>query len=130
MDLEEKIKYWVDLAEYDFDTAEAMLVTKRYLYVGFMCHQIIEKLLKAYFVKSQNQIPPFTHNLRFLADTTGLIKHLDEETLLFIISLQPFNIEGRYPTYKEGLLKILSEEKCKSLISKTKELFEWIKQKL
>lgn len=130
MDIEEKVKYWVDIAEYDFETAEAMFETKRFLYVGFMCHQIIEKLLKAYYVKSQNQTPPYTHNLRLLAETSGLSDYLDEETLLFIIGLQPLNIEGRYPTYKEGLLKILTEEKCKSLISKTKEFFGWIKLKL
>jgi HEPN domain-containing protein len=40
--------YWAEIADYDLDTAEAMLATKRYLYVGFMCHQTIEKLLKAY----------------------------------------------------------------------------------
>jgi HEPN domain-containing protein len=130
MNISEKIKYWVDIAEYDLVTAVAMFETKRYLYVGFMCHQIIEKLLKAYYVRSRNQDPPYTHNLRFLADETGISNEIDEETLLFIISLQPLNIEGRYPTYKESLLKILTDEKCKSFIEKTKEFFEWIKLKL
>jgi hypothetical protein len=31
-------KYWVELSHYDLETAQAMLDTKRYLYVGFMCH--------------------------------------------------------------------------------------------
>ncbi len=130
MKIDAKIKYWIDIAEYDLVTAEAMYATKRYLYVGFMCHQIIEKALKAYFVKSKNLDPPHTHNLRFLADNTGLINEIDEETLLFIIGLQPLNIEGRYPTYKESLLEVLTDEKCKSFIEKTKELYEWIKLKL
>ena len=43
----EKVSYWLDLAEYDLDTAKAMLKSRRYLYVGFMCHQVIEKALKA-----------------------------------------------------------------------------------
>ena len=107
-----------------------MYATKRYLYVGFMCHQIIEKLLKAYFVKSRNQDPPCTHKLRMLIDESGLSKEIDEDTLMFIISLQPLNIEGRYPTYKESLLKILTDEKCKSMVENTKEFFEWLKQKL
>jgi len=33
----EKINYWVELSDYDLETADAMLQTKRYLYVGFMC---------------------------------------------------------------------------------------------
>lgn len=40
--MNEKVKYWIDLAEYDFETAKAMFDTKRYLYVGFMCHQTID----------------------------------------------------------------------------------------
>jgi len=51
-----KITYWIDLAEYDIVTATAMMKTKRYLYVGFMAHQAIEKILKAYFVKNTDGI--------------------------------------------------------------------------
>jgi HEPN domain-containing protein len=49
--MDSKIKYWIDLSDYDLDTAEAMLQSKRYLYVGFMCHQSIEKAFKAYYTK-------------------------------------------------------------------------------
>ncbi|MGM0411557.1 MAG: HEPN domain-containing protein [Bacillota bacterium] len=45
-----KVTYWTDLAEYDLKTAKTMLQTDRLLYVGFMCHQTIEKMLKAYYV--------------------------------------------------------------------------------
>ena len=48
---EEKVAYWVDLSEYDIETAMAMQKTKRYLYVGFMCHQAIEKIFKALYSK-------------------------------------------------------------------------------
>jgi hypothetical protein len=46
-----KTKYWIDLSDYDFETAIAMLSSKRFLYVGFMCHQTIEKAFKAYYTK-------------------------------------------------------------------------------
>ncbi len=49
--MEDRIQYWIDLADYDLETAKAMRQTQRYLYVGFMCHQAIEKILKAYYVK-------------------------------------------------------------------------------
>ncbi len=45
--MNDRIQYWVEMSDYDFETAKAMLETKRYLYVGFMCHQVIEKILKA-----------------------------------------------------------------------------------
>jgi HEPN domain-containing protein len=44
--LREKVKYWIDLSDYDLETAEAMLSSGRYLYVGFMCHKAIEKIIK------------------------------------------------------------------------------------
>lgn len=28
--MEDKVKYWIDMSDYDFDTAKAMLETKRY----------------------------------------------------------------------------------------------------
>lgn len=42
----EKVTYWLDSADYDLETAKAMLDTGRLLYVGFMCHQTVEKVLK------------------------------------------------------------------------------------
>lgn len=48
METSNKINYWIDMAGYDLDTARAMLQTGRYLYVGFMCYQAVEKSLKAY----------------------------------------------------------------------------------
>lgn len=50
--MDKKIKYWIELAEYDIQTAKAMLETKRFLYVGFMCQQTIEKSLKAVIAKN------------------------------------------------------------------------------
>ncbi len=43
----DKVAYWIDIADYDLKTAEAMYRTGRWLYVAFMCHQVIEKTLKA-----------------------------------------------------------------------------------
>jgi len=45
----------------NMQTAKTMLDGKRYLYVGFMCHQAVEKILKAYFTASIQQTPPFVH---------------------------------------------------------------------
>lgn len=48
--MDDKVVYWIDLSDYDFETAKAMLESRRLLYVSFMCHQTIEKILKAMFV--------------------------------------------------------------------------------
>ena len=33
--MSENSEYWIEIAEYDIETAKAMLVSKRFLYVGF-----------------------------------------------------------------------------------------------
>lgn len=127
---QDKVKYWVELADYDFDTAKAMFETKRFLYVGFMCHQIIEKMLKAYWSSVLEEPPLKIHHLSRLAAKSGLIDELTEEQIDFIDALEPLNIEARYPSYKEQLLKTLTPEYCKKLLDNTKELQLWIKSKL
>ena len=126
----DKVKYWIELSEYDYETAEAMLSSKRYLYVGFMCHQTIEKILKAYFTNQIAEVPPFTHSLSYLAKKCGLIDKLSEDQLNFLDILEPLNIEARYPSHKKRLMKSLNEARCLDILKKTKQLQEWIKQKL
>lgn len=126
----DKISYWIEMSDYDLDTAQAMLDTHRYLYVGFMCHQVIEKLLKAYWSSVLEEPPLKIHTLSKLASKTGLDKMMSEEQLDLIDILEPLNIEARYPTYKERLLKSLTNDFCIELIISTKNLQSWIKSKL
>ena len=125
-----KIKYWIELSEYDLETAEAMLQSKRYLYVGFMCHQTIEKAFKAYYIELKSETAPFSHSLSLLAKKGEFYELFSEEQRSFIDQLEPLNIEARYPTHKERLLKSLTDSKCKEIIKNTKELQQWIKEKL
>lgn len=128
--MDEKVAYWLDLAEYDLETAMAMLETKRFLYVGFMCHQAIEKTLKAYYQLVKNALPIKTHNLRLLCEEVGLTDVLSEEQRGFLRILEPMNIEARYPEYKERLIRSLSYDRCVEILNNTKGLQAWIKEVL
>jgi len=130
MDIEEKINYWVDLAEYDLETAKAMLKTERYLYVGFMCHQVIEKILKGFYWKTMKEEPPYIHNLSVLSRKTELYDMLSEEQKDFLDYLEPLNIRGRYPRDKSEIIMFLTDEKSKNLITKTEDIYKWIHQLL
>ena len=126
----DRVCYWKDLADYDLETAEAMFATKRWLYVGFMCHQVLEKTLKAYWRHSQPNDPTYVHNLVRLVNGSGLSELITEEQQLFIDQMTPLNIEARYPEYKEALLSALSESKCREIIDNTKNLKLWIESLL
>lgn len=97
--MEPKIKYWIDLSEYDLETAKAMLQTKRYLYVGFMCHQAVEKAFTAFFSKLTSETAPFSHSLSFLAKKGNFYELFSESQKAFIDQIEPLNIEARYPSH-------------------------------
>lgn len=128
--MDEKVRYWIDIAEYDLATAEAMLKTGRYLYVGFMCHQAIEKILKAYYQLVKGKMPPKTHNLLFLFEETALMTLCNDSQVQFLNTLNPMNIEARYPEYKEGLAAFLTCDRTTDILNTTKELYQWTVQRL
>ena len=123
-----KAAYWLDGAEYDPQTARAMLETRRFLYVGFMCHQAIEKALKAVLVARDPEGElPYIHKLMRLANLSGISGEMSEEQLSLLDVLSPLNIEARYPRHRERLLASLTPERCERMIRETEALFLWIK---
>lgn len=125
-----KADYWFEGAEYDLQTACAMLETRRLLYVGFMCHQTIEKALKGVFVSRNLEVElPYIHKLRRLANLSGISEEMDEEQLSFLDVLSPLNVEARYPLQKSRLLESLTIERCEKMIQETEALYLWLKKK-
>ena len=122
--------YWEDLAAYDYETAIAMFQSNRYLYVGFMCHQTIEKILKAYIVATKQIAAPYSHNLVMLAKNADLYETFNDQQKSTLDLLAPLNVEARYPTHKEKIMKSLNRDKCQQILENTKELQLWIKTKL
>lgn len=126
----DRVAYWIDIADYDLETAEAMYKTKRWLYVAFMCHQAIEKTLKAYWCGTQTDEPPYTHNHMRLADGSGLYDLMSDEQHDFLDKITDYNIESRYPEDRQKLSQTLSEQFCRNIIDETKKLQQWIKDQL
>lgn len=130
MNTAEKVEYWLGIADYDLDTAEAMYSTGRWMYVAFMCHQVIEKTLKAYWCATQEDEPPYIHNHKRLADGCGLYFRMSIEQKDFLNTVTTYNIEARYPESKDALARKLDKEACRFIIDNTKTLQTWIKEQL
>ncbi|MCI5157442.1 MAG: HEPN domain-containing protein [Candidatus Electrothrix sp. AUS1_2] len=73
---------------------------------------------------------PGSHSLSYLAKRADIYDTFSEEQKYFIDLLEPMNIECRYPTHKEQLMRSLTEERCKELLANSKELQQWIKKRL
>ena len=119
------VAHWVERAEYDLGSAKAMLDTGRYLYVGYMCQQAAEKLLKAIIAQQNKENLPI-HNLSRLVEIAEIKNHLTSEQFNFLAELTPYCIEARYGDYKESLSEIVNEQKAKEIYEKTQEIFKWL----
>jgi len=95
-----------------------------------MCHQVVEKILKGYYVFVKGENPPYSHSLNYLAVQSGISDKMTEKQMGFLDLLEPLNVEARYPTNKDQLMQSLNEKRCNDIIEKTVGLYKWIKQQL
>jgi HEPN domain-containing protein len=124
-----KIEYWDEMSDYDLETAKAMLQTGRYLYVGFMCFQAAEKILKGKLVELKpTEDLPQIHNLVRLSEIIGIYETMPQNRKRYLNEMMPLNIEARYPRKKDEVFKSLSKERCEKIIKRTEDFIEWIKK--
>ncbi len=128
MDKIKSSQEWSRQAEYDMETAIAMLDSGRYIYCVFMCHLSIEKSLKALYVKKLGKNPSKTHSLVYLAQSLHL--DLPEKIKEFLEILDSVSVPTRYPEELEKLIKEYTENKAKNILDESRETSRWLKQKL
>ena len=129
MNISVKVKYWLDLAKEDIDVAENLLINGKLLYTGFICHLAVEKALKAK-IESVGETPLKIHNLIRLAEMGGILCIMTSEQKELLKTLNPLQIEGRYPSYKQGAAHTLTLDKCTVILAQSKEMIEWIEKQL
>ena len=119
------IKYWIDIAEKDQNILWKLYESKDFVYCLFFAHLVIEKLSKAIWVKNSiENIPPRSHNNYYILDQVKLDLTIDQ--IDFLLVLNEFNIEGRYPDYKQKIFQIASKEYADDILIKIKEMREWL----
>jgi len=60
--MSERVEYWLELCDSDLLSAKALFQTKRYQHMGFFCHMIAEKALKAVVAHETGKLPPRIHD--------------------------------------------------------------------
>jgi len=120
--------YWIHSSDEDFETMIVLYNSKRYNWALFVAHLMIEKLLKAYYLKIKSDHPPYTHNLLRLAEFADI--ELSEEEKVFFATVTAFNINARYDDYKKSFQKICTKEYAEIWIDEIKKKREWIKELL
>lgn len=89
-----------------------------------MGHLVIEKPLKAIYVKNVDNNPPRIHNLLRLAEKAQIYTTEEQKDILDLITT--FNINTRYPDFGQSFYKKCDYDFTKSNIEKIEELREWL----
>ncbi len=119
---------WIEDAEYDLESAKAMLDSGRLYFVVFMCHLTIEKLLKAVIVEREGVEPPRVHNLIALATRGGI--ELPDEHRALVNELDNMGVVTRYPDGRRAIADILTPPWTAGVYERTARFTEWLRQGL
>ena len=85
---------------------------------------MIEKLLKAYFVKINEDYPPYVHNLLRLAKNSNI--KITNNLKLQLTTISAFNLNARYDDYKRSFQKRCTPNYTLEWIDNIKQLRLWI----
>lgn len=127
-DKDKIISYWVESSDNNYDTMEHLLSSGDYHWALFIGHLVIEKLLKAEYVKTFGEHAVFTHDLLRLAYKCKL--DLTQEQQDWLDRITTFNINARYDDYKRNFYLLCTPEFTREWIEKIKQLRLWLKKKL
>lgn len=119
------LQEWLRQADYDINTAEYMFNGGRYFYTIFMCHLSMEKALKGLYLERLKEIPPRTHNLIYLLNKMGIKP--EEPIGKFLVKLNEASVVTRYPEELSTLQKDFTQPVANDILSKSKEVLQWIK---
>ncbi len=125
VNIQKQIDYWIIGADDDIITADLLIREQRILHGLFFCHLVIEKAIKAHFVKQTMEITPRSHNLIYLSEGAKL--EFDEDSQIFLGILMKYQLQGRYPDYNPILPDMIRVDEY---YQKTKNLLQWLKEKL
>ncbi len=129
MSNKERATKWLTIVKEDLSVAEDLFKTGHWLYVAFMCHQVIEKTLKAYWCVCRDDDPPYIHDHKRIAQGCGLFTQMNDSQKDFLETIKTMNIEARYQEYKANVASSLDREKAAELLDNTKLMYSWILQK-
>jgi HEPN domain-containing protein len=122
------IQHWITMADNDYDAMIDLYNSKRYNWTLFLGHLVIEKLLKACYVKHNNQHPVLSHNLLKLAIKSGI--KVTDELQLQLDAITTFNMNARYDDIKMAFYKKCTPEYTAYWLNQIQNIRLWIKERL
>lgn len=128
MEKDELIHYWIESSDNDYIAMTHLFEKGDYAWSLFIGHLVVEKLLKAWFVKNISNNPPFVHDLVRLAMKGEL--SLDGVQMDLLDAISTFNIRARYDDYKMEFREKCNLQFTQEWLDNITGFREWMKNKL
>ena len=125
MTKEEITEYWLNSSDEDYVVMNSLFEKNHYVWALFIGHLVLEKLLKAYFVRQSEADVPHIHDLTKLAELGFL--NLTEEQKDFLDEVTTFNIKARYPDYKNVFSKKAAKEFTEKYLNRIRDFRLWLR---
>ena len=122
--IEPIILHWRESSDENYATMQNLIKTREFAWSLFLGHLVIEKLLKALYVKELKKHPIFSHDLLRLANKIAV--SLPNEYEDWLDEITTFNLNARYDNYKKSFNKLCTEEFSNEWISKIEILRKWL----
>lgn len=126
----EVVQKYVRGCDEDLAAAGTLLDAGHPFYVGFLCHQALFKLLRGYYLETQNRYPPNEPHLPTLAETCGLKGDLGEDSLEFLHELSFFPQVVAQSVYRQKLIETGAKgeavlQRARVMVEELKRRFLW-----
>ncbi len=117
------VDYWKKEAALNWQTANYLVEGKQFVMALFLYNLVIEKLLKAHWVRDNaDNSPPRTHDLQHLHNQIDLDLQAADYDYLAVVNR--WNIDTRYPDYKSKIYAIANV----AYVAEQKQRLEKLKQ--
>ncbi|MBE0638265.1 MAG: HEPN domain-containing protein [Bacteroidales bacterium] len=126
--IDKVIDYWKESSDQNFATMQNLMESRDYSWALFIGHLVIEKLLKAHYVKTQKKHAIFTHDLLRLASKSDL--ELSGEFEEWLDDISTFNLNARYDNYKQDFFKRCTREFTEVWIQRIETIRIWLIREL
>ncbi len=120
--MREEAKAWWNQGEHDLNAARRLFEAEIFFACAFLCHQAVEKWLKAVYIELRRELPPKTHNLVEL----GKLLEVPEPVMHELRLLNPEYVASRYPDAANGIpADNYDGPKAERLLAGAERVREW-----
>ena len=126
--IEKIIDYWKESSDQNYVTMKNLLKSKDYSWALFIGHLVLEKLLKAHYVKAQKNHALYTHDLLRLFSQCDL--ETSDEFEEWLDNISAFNLNARYDNYKQDFFKLCTREFTIVWVQRIEKIREWLIREL